>query len=145
MKKRYLGLILLAIVAGVLSGCAKVDSAAPQQTAQVVDVDLTKMSSTMVYAEVYNIMNEPKPYLGKTMKLRGEYYSNYIAETEQSYHFLLINDATACCEQGIEFVLDGEANYPQTGEQVEIVGVFSDYQEDGVNYCHVVANDLRPV
>ena len=40
-----------------------------------VDIDLTKLSKTMVYSEVYNIMLNPADYVGKTMRMGGEYYS----------------------------------------------------------------------
>ena len=47
----------------------------PEQTqtsADGVDVDLTVLSSTMVYSEVYNMLyNDPAHYLGKTVKARG--------------------------------------------------------------------------
>ncbi len=40
-----------------------------------VDVDLTVLSSTMVYSEVYNMLyNDPAHYLGKTVKARGIFY-----------------------------------------------------------------------
>ena len=49
----------------------------PEQTqtsADGVDVDLTVLSSTMVYSEVYNMLyNDPAHYLGKTVKARGEF------------------------------------------------------------------------
>ena len=38
-----------------------------------VDVDLTMMSSTMVYAEVLNMQQSPKDYLGKIVKMRGPF------------------------------------------------------------------------
>ena len=34
-----------------------------------VDIDLTAMNSTMVYATVFNIVNNPLQYAGQTMKL----------------------------------------------------------------------------
>ena len=40
-----------------------------------VDVDLTVLSSTMVYSEVYNMLyNDPAHYLGKTVKARGDVF-----------------------------------------------------------------------
>ncbi|MBR1736522.1 MAG: hypothetical protein IJ736_05845, partial [Firmicutes bacterium] len=38
---------------------------------QKIDVDLTAMSSTIVYSEVYNMMYEPNEYIGKTIKMKG--------------------------------------------------------------------------
>ena len=36
-----------------------------------VDVDLTTLSSTMVYSEVFNMMMEPIAYEGQTIKMDG--------------------------------------------------------------------------
>ena len=36
-----------------------------------VDVDLTVLSSTMVYAEVFNMMLSPDDYIGKTIRITG--------------------------------------------------------------------------
>lgn len=48
------------------------ESEQPQASADGVDVDLTVLSSTMVYSEVYNMLyNDPAHYLGKTVKARG--------------------------------------------------------------------------
>lgn len=50
----------------------------PEQTqtsADGVDVDLTVLSSTMVYSEVYNMLyNDPAHYFGKTVKARGDVF-----------------------------------------------------------------------
>ena len=38
-----------------------------------IDVDLTLLSSTMVFSEVSNILSNPPDYAGKTIKMRGIY------------------------------------------------------------------------
>ena len=43
----------------------------PAQASGEPDVDLTTLSSTMVYSEVYNMMCEPDRYLGKRIKMNG--------------------------------------------------------------------------
>ena len=40
-----------------------------------VDYDLTVMGADMVYATVYQMMIDPKSYIGKSFKIRGNYYS----------------------------------------------------------------------
>lgn len=42
---------------------------------ETAEVDLTGMSSTMVFAEVYNMMMEPESYEGKTVRMQGELVS----------------------------------------------------------------------
>lgn len=113
-----------------------------------VDVDLTAMSSTMVYSEVFNMMNEADKYVGKTVRMNGQFalYQAYDENNrpipEQIYFACIIADATACCSQGLEFVLAGEhtypEDYPELGEEISVEGVFEVYEEDGMNYVHLV-------
>ncbi|MBP9000765.1 MAG: hypothetical protein KBG05_01745 [Lachnospiraceae bacterium] len=104
-----------------------------------IDVDLTALSSTMVYSEVYNMMVTPENYVGKTVKMDGIFASYHDESSDKYYFACIISDATACCSQGIEFVLtDGYSypdDYPEEGGDVCVVGVFDTYQEGGYTYC----------
>ena len=103
-----------------------------------VDYDLTVLGSDMVYAEVYNMMIFPKEYMGKTIKVSGT-FTVFYDEAYGKYHFAcFVADAAACCQQGIEFILDGDktypSDYPQEGAEIVITGVFGTYEEDGNTY-----------
>ncbi len=104
-----------------------------------IDVDLTALSSTMVYSEVYNMMISPEEYIGKTVKMCGIFASYHDESADKYYFACIISDATACCSQGIEFVLTDEYSYPddypEEGEDVCVVGVFNTYQEGDSTYC----------
>ena len=119
---------------------------------QGVDYDLTSMSGDMVYAVVYQLMNNPKDYIGKTIKMRGNYYASYFEPTEKFYHYTIIEDAAACCVQGIEFVWDDGSHiypeeYPKDKAEVEVVGVFETYREGGDTnlYCRLKDATLQVV
>ncbi len=104
-----------------------------------IDVDLTALSSTMVYSEVYNMMSAPEEYIGKTVKMDAQ-FAVYHDEASGSYYYAcIIKDATACCAQGMEFVLTDEYtwpdDYPKEGEVVCVKGVFDTYQEGEYTYC----------
>ncbi|MDF2513660.1 MAG: hypothetical protein K0S04_3526 [Herbinix sp.] len=112
-----------------------------------IDVDLTKLSSTMVYSEVYNMMNKPEDYVGKTIKIEGVYYASYWQDTEKYYHCVLISDATACCQNGIEFVWDNDTHvypdeYPPDNTVIELTGVFGLYEEMGETYCYLKTDNI---
>lgn len=112
-----------------------------------VDVDLTLMSSTMVYSEVYNMMMNPDDYMGKTIKIIGPYYSFYLNETGKYYHAVIISDATACCSNGLEFVWDDNTHvypdeYPENNTIIELVGTFGSYEELGQTYYYLATNSL---
>ncbi len=109
-------------------------------------VDLTMLSSTMMYAEVYNIMMEPDRYIGKTIRMNRPYYASYFEDTEQYYHFVIIEDATACCQEGLEFTWKGDYKYPDDypvdGTIIEISGVLESYDENGDTYYGIVSDGI---
>ncbi|MBQ7725836.1 MAG: hypothetical protein IJT66_01695 [Clostridia bacterium] len=109
------------------------------QPATDVDVDLTVLSSTMVYSEVYNMVSRPENYLGKTVKMKGAFSVYHEETTGNNFFACLIADATACCSQGIEFTLGKDYvypnDYPQEGDLITVQGVFDTYEEEGQQYC----------
>ena len=104
-----------------------------------IDVDLTSLSSTMVYSEVYNMMYEPDNYIGKTIKMDGLFTAYHDESTGNDYYACIIQDATACCAQGMEFILTDDYSYPddypEENEQITVVGVFDTYMEGDYMYC----------
>ncbi|MBQ9347867.1 MAG: hypothetical protein IJT94_11125 [Oscillibacter sp.] len=102
-----------------------------------IDVDLTRMSSTMVYGQVSDIMYMPDNYVGKTIRMRGQSYSSYFDETDTTYYYILIADATECCAQGIEYTLTDGTVYPADETEATVTGVFELYDELGVTYCRL--------
>ena len=104
-----------------------------------IDIDLTSLSSTMVYSEVYNMMYEPENYVGKTIKMDGLFTAYHDESTGNYYFACIIQDATACCAQGMEFILTEDRSYPddypEEGEQITVVGVFDTYMEGDYTYC----------
>lgn len=110
-----------------------------------VDVDLTVLSSTMVYTEVYNMMMSPDDYIGKKIKMKGLLSVYYDAASDKTYFACIIQDATACCSQGIEFVLTDEYrypdDYPEPGEEICVAGTFETYTEG--DYIFMNLTDAR--
>ncbi len=115
-----------------------------EESSDTVDYDLTAMGSDMVYATVYQLMMNPKDYVGKTFKISGTYYATFYDLTQLNYHYVVIADAAACCAQGIEFVWDDGSHvypdeYPEHGTEVEVTGVFETYfdEADMMEYCRL--------
>ena len=166
MKKTIVLLSALLLGLTALSGCAEKETLAPDvptegvgfsQDAEeaapapaaaaaakdpsTIDVDLTKMSATMVYSEVYNMMALPDNYLGQTVRMNGQFQ---VYEGDgRNYYVVLIADAMACCQQGMEFVLGGDASYPEDypdpGTEVTVTGVFDTYMEgEYMRYCQLI-------
>ena len=148
MKKLFC-VLLAALLLCTRSACGHEDTAqkpaaeAAEDTA-ALDIDLTVLSSTMVYSEVYSMMSFPDDYIGKTVKMKGQFVIGYVYNTdgtpdESTARFAcVIADATACCSQGLEFILTGEHTYPdeypELGAEITVVGTFEWYEEDGCRY-----------
>lgn len=102
-----------------------------------VDVDLTKLSSTMVYAVVNDMLINPNAYIGKTVRMSGSMAIYHDEETDKTYYACIIKDALACCAQGMEFSAADETtvdDYPDDGEDLTVVGSYALYEGDGHQY-----------
>ena len=90
-----------------------------------VDVDLTVLSSTMVYSEVYNLLGTV-----------GVFLPDLVAFA------CIISDGAACCAEGMEFVLEGDLtypdDYPELGTEITVIGEFQSYEENGMTRYHLV-------
>lgn len=109
-----------------------------------IDFDLTEMNSDMVYATVYQMMVAPDQYEGKTFRIDGTFYAAYDKKTKKHYYYCIVQDATECCAQGVEFVWgDGSHiypdEYPAKNSEVIVDGTFETYKEKGDKklYCRL--------
>ena len=143
MKNRLALLLVLFLILGSLSAVFAETASEPLQ----VDLDLSKMSGTIVYAEVYNLMYDPAPYLGKVLRIRGYYSFFRDPVTDSVYYACVIPDATACCMQGIEFVPAEEPadpdHYQEDSADLTITGRLEMYDDNGVSYLHLVNADVQ--
>lgn len=84
------------------------------------------------------MMTAPSSYLGKSVKMQGPFATYHDEKSDKWYFACIIKDATACCSQGIEFVLAGDKKYPDDypakGEEICVTGVFDTYQEGENTY-----------
>lgn len=111
-----------------------------------VDLDLTALSSTMIYSEVFNMMMAPDEYEGQTIKMDGNCAVYIDEETGKKYYACVVQDATQCCSQGLEFVLSDEydeSDYPENGDEITIKGTFSTYTENDLQYITMLDSVLE--
>lgn len=105
------------------------------------DVDLTKLNSNMVYAQVYDLVYGEKDYTGQMIRAKGVFDYYFDPQTNQEYFAILISDATACCAQGIEFKLAGEHkypdDYPELGSEIIVHGVLNTYEDAYGSYIQL--------
>jgi hypothetical protein len=85
---------------------------------------------------VYNGDN----YFSKKVKVKGP-FSYFKEDDGREFFAVLVSDATACCSQGIEFVLKEESkypdDYPKIGTDITVVGDFNYYKEDYNTYIQL--------
>ena len=72
-----------------------------QYTEQEIDLDLSGMSGTMIYAQISQILSDYRAYEGKIIRMKGLYDAFQDPNTGIVYLSCIIPDATACCAQGI--------------------------------------------
>ena len=96
-------------------------------------IDITGMSADMIYAVVYDMMCRPNDYIGKTVKIEGLFSYYCDPATENEYYACIIEDARACCAQGMEFVPQEQykypEDYPEMFDAITVTGTFDIYYE----------------
>ena len=148
MKKLFC-VLLAALLLCTLAACGHEDTAQKPaaedaEDTAALDIDLTALSGIMVYSEVNSMISFPDNYIGKTVKMQGQ-FTIYQATDENGsfipdkmFFACMIADATACCAQGLEFALAGEPvypdEYPELVAEITVVGTFEWYEEDGCRY-----------
>ena len=103
------------------------------------DIDLTIDNADLIYATVFAMVYTPEDYVGKTVKMKGQFVFYYDEEKGVYYYACLIKDAMACCAQGLEFVPAGDCTYPDdfppAMTEINVTGTFNILEDDGETYC----------
>lgn len=110
-----------------------------------IDIDLTQLSSAMVYGVVFQMVFYPEEYVGKTIRMAGDFFVFVNPDTGQEYYSTIVEDALACCQQGLEFILS-EGTYPQdyptVGSEIMVTGVLELYAEHGYENIRLIDAQL---
>lgn len=108
-----------------------------------VDVDVMNLNDLLAFAQVYNMMTEYDMFLGQSVKVHGNYYRHDIEDMDLSYHFLLLVDGTNCCTGILEFLMGDGLEYPDSGEDLMLMGEYSVYTDEYGTYpCIIVSEYL---
>lgn len=117
-----------------------------------IDVDLNNLNANVVYSQVFLMMTEPDKFIGKRIRMSGQFNVYAAQEGNPSgvteYYAIIIADAQACCQQGIEFVWPGHTypeGFPEVKSNASVTGIFEVYEENGKKYCRLVADTIEPL
>ena len=86
----------------------------------------------------------PSKYLGKHIKMKGIFSSYYDEEMERRFYGCVIQDALACCSQGLAFELakprEFPKEYPAEGAIITITGDFDFESDEGGGGFPIIRN-----
>ena len=112
-----------------------------------VNLDLTKMSATMIYSTIFDMLIMPEDYVERIIKVKGWFETYTNPQTGEMYYAVVVPDATACCQQGLEFVWKGNHAYPddfpKPGQNITVTGIYKMIENDGVTYTYLEANSVE--
>ncbi len=159
MKKKFLIFVLVCLV---FSGCQKkqnngialepltdfnkadedFDSAtAGPLEIKKVDIDLSMLNYNIASAQIFNMLIETDSYLGKTVRIKGQFFSNYDEDNKVRHYSVLIWDATACCQTGLQFIPRGNPVYPDDFPEemadMEVTGILRMKLLNGMDYLYL--------
>lgn len=99
-----------------------------------VDMDFCVLTENMRLSMLYEYYSNPEKYIGKRVKISGLYRPYKDETTNKLYHYMIIYDKLACCENALEFIWDNNTHaypdeYPKEGTEVTCYGTYESYDE----------------
>lgn len=134
------------------AGKGKSSKSKSKASSNKIDVDLNNLNANVVYSQVFLMMTEPDKFIGKRIRMSGQFNVYAAQEGNPSgvteYYAIIIADAQACCQQGIEFVWPGHTypeGFPEVKSNASVTGIFEVYEENGKKYCRLIADTVEPL
>lgn len=108
--------------------------------------DLTANDADMNYVIVAMIAEDPKSFEGVKIKLKGIATDLETTDTSGIDHYVLINDRQACCQQGLQYILEDEnAKYPKDKEEITVEGELAVYNSEEIPFPLAVIKNAKLV
>ena len=108
--------------------------------------DLTGNDLDMNYVIVAMIAEDPKSFEGVKIKLQGISTDLETTDTSGIDHYVLINDRQACCQQGLQYILeDKNEKYPKDKEEITVEGVLDVFNSPDIPFPLAIIKDAKIV
>ena len=118
------------------------ENASPNASGQ--SYDLTANDADMNYVIVAMIAEDPKSFEGVKIKLQGIATDLETTDTSGIDHYVLINDRQACCQQGLQYILeDKNAKYPKDKEEITVEGVLDVYNSPDIPFPLAIIKNAK--
>lgn len=106
--------------------------------------DLTANDADMNYVIVAMIAEDPKSFEGVKIKLKGIATDLETTDTSGIDHYVLINDRQACCQQGLQYILeDKNQKYPKDKEEITVEGELAVYNSEEIPFPLPIIRQAR--
>ena len=116
--------------------------------ASAADIDLTKMSKTMLFAVVLDIRSRPEQYLGKSVRMSGKFaiIQGVDAQGQPDPDKIFYNCVIPGAQSSLEFGVAGKLYYPEDFPDLEstitVEGVYEKYEDNGKVYYRVGQSEI---
>ena len=118
------------------------ENAIPNASGQ--SYDLTANDADMNYVIVAMIAEDPKSFEGVKIKLQGIATDLETTDTSGIDHYVLINDRQACCQQGLQYILeDKNQKYPKDKEEITVEGVLDVYNSPDIPFPLAIIKNAK--
>lgn len=118
------------------------ENASPNASGQ--SYDLTANDADMNYVIIAMIAEDPKSFEGVKIKLQGIATDLETTDTSGFDHYVLINDRQACCQQGLQYILeDKNAKYPKDKEEITVEGVLDVYNSPDIPFPLAIIKNAK--
>lgn len=108
--------------------------------------DLTANDADMNYVIVAMIAEDPKSFEGVKIKLSGIATDLETTDTSGIDHYVLINDRQACCQQGLQYILeDKNAKYPKDKEEITVEGELAVFNSEEIPFPLAIIKNAKLV
>ena len=101
----------------------------------------------MIYSTIFDMLVMAEDYIDKNIKLSGWFETYTDPQSGEMYYAVVVPDATACCQQGLEFVWPGEHKYPEDfptiKQDITVTGIYKMIENDGVTYTYLEASSVE--
>lgn len=111
--------------------------------ARAAEIDLTAMGRTMVFAAVHDMKQNPERYLGRSVKMKGQFaiIQGVDDKGQPDPDKIFYNCVIPMAISSLEFNVADELYYPEDFPDLEapvtVEGVFEKYEDGGKTYYRV--------